>query len=114
LPAESSCAFTPTQTSAATSLLLSITTTAQVLSQHRRPSVPYGLWWGFAAAMILIPWRDWRKKRLSCVVLALCVCLSLMAIMVACGGGTGAVNGQPGTPSGNYTITITGTAGASS
>jgi len=114
LPAESSCAFTPTQTSAATSLLLSITTTAQVLSRDRGPGVSYGLWWGFAAAMILIPTRGRRKKSLSGVSLVLCVCLSLMTVMIACGGGTSAVNGQPGTPAGNYTITITGSAGASS
>jgi hypothetical protein len=64
--------------------------------------------------MILIPTRGRRKKSLSGVSLVLCACLSLMTVMIACGGGTSAVNGQPGTPAGNYTITITGSAGASS
>jgi len=37
---------------------------------------------------------------------------SLLGLLLSCGGGTGISGGQPGTPTGTYTVTVTGSAGA--
>ncbi len=111
LPAESTCTFTPPQTSSPTSVLLSIVTTAEVLSQQRQPSLNYEVWLGIAAAVTLRPRRrHLRKNRVAVALLPATLCV--LALLIACGGGTGVVNGQSGTPSGHYTITVSGTAGA--
>jgi hypothetical protein len=65
----------------------------------------------------LAAWRCWehlslhRKKSFWRVVLG-CLVFSGLIFLAACGGsssGRGGSGGQPGTPAGTYTITITAT-----
>ncbi len=60
--------------------------------------------------IVLLDSRRWKKNLGSALALAFVAGTVLM--MSACAGGTGiAPQKQPGTPSGTYTITVTGTSG---
>jgi hypothetical protein len=51
------------------------------------------------------------RKRRTCAALASCIMVSMLAFMVACGGGSKPQT-RDGTPPGTYTIKITGTSGS--
>jgi hypothetical protein len=55
-----------------------------------------------------------RRMRKTAVLLVLLLIVSAgLVMMVGCAGGTGiGPQGQPGTPAGTYTITVTGTSGS--
>jgi len=56
---------------------------------------------------------DWRKKKTA---LPLAIVLILLGMFAACGGGSSGGNGtgagHPGTPPGNYTITVNAAVGS--
>jgi len=56
---------------------------------------------------------EWRRRKMA---LPLAVSIVLISILVACGGGSSANvaggAGHPGTPPGNYTITVNGIVGS--
>ena len=118
LPAESACSFSPAAlvpgTSAEpTQTTMQITTTAQVLAWQN----PRGGWlrygapaFGIFSAVLAVGTRKKRSKLFPRMI-ALLSALSLLTLLPACGGGTGVAGGQPGTPSGTYTITVTGMSG---
>lgn len=117
LPTLSSCAFTPTQINAgagATNVTLTIATTAPTASLSRR-TASYALWLPlpgmvFVFAGIL---AQSRRKRLATYA-GLAIFLVLLFLQAACGGSGSSTTPppQPGTPPGNYTVTITATSGA--
>ncbi len=120
LPAASSCSFSPPQVAPGTVgepsiTTLTITTTAQVIaSVHSDGSTLYMLAIlvpaGFGAFFFAGPKRSKRRRATSS--LTLLMTFSLLGLLLSCGGGTGISGGQPGTPTGTYTVTVTGSAGA--
>jgi len=107
-----------TGTAAATATL-TIATTAPNNCGNAAYQTPRGVFWytggGTALAFVLlfgVPAR-WRRWRLALAMLALLV--TLMCGLLACGGGRSIRNCGPiipGTTAGTYTITVTGTSGA--
>jgi hypothetical protein len=65
-------------------------------------------------ALVLVPRRNtwWQGGRLGRLLGA--VVLFALVIQIACGGGNSSkpIGGSGGTPSGQYTITVTGTSGS--
>jgi hypothetical protein len=135
-PAEATCTVSPsslTLTSSTTSLAVQVTTTAPSVGMPRPISFPpvaplqswpWLLWTVALAALgsLARATRRWAQPgvgrgRAGLVTFAV---LSLMlGAMAACGGGGGGGGGappqsDPGTPSGTYTLTVTGTYGSGS
>jgi len=121
LPTATTCSFSPasvTPGSKAATSTLKITTTATSAAMTPTPSVQNQIYlaawlplpaFGFFG-IVLLDSRRWKKNLGSALALAFVAGTVLM--MSACAGGTGiAPQKQPGTPSGTYTITVTGTSG---
>jgi len=117
LPALADCAFNPasvTPNASTVTSTLKITTTAPTASlalpSFRHRSSPRYAMWLVLPAMLLGTLAPKRRRLLSYgIVLVLAGgCL----LQVACGGGSsaGVVGSSGGTPSGSYTITVTGAA----
>jgi trimeric autotransporter adhesin len=100
---------------------LTVTTTAATSSSALVPAIkhPSNIFY----ATLLLPamlfstagmGSSRRKKAISCILLVLAV--AGCVFLVACGGGSGSSTpppgGSSGTPSGSYTITVTGTSGS--
>lgn len=109
LPAAASCAFSPAQVAPGTIdepsiTTLTIATTAQVVAY-----VP-GWTYGFALLLpaMFAALGSRRAKQRWASVLLICTAIG---IFPSCGGGTGTSGGQPGTPTGTYTISVTGSSG---
>jgi hypothetical protein len=127
LPLLSSCLFTPATlpaNSGNTPFTLAISTTSTRISanigfgeRHIRPLVRLSfsklllffasLW----ALLILFSWRAFKSTQLRLTAVGLFAALLLFAGFFAGCGGT-ALSTQPGTPPGNYTITVVATSGS--
>jgi hypothetical protein len=115
LPAEASCAL-PSSVSYTSGNILTVSTTlpharAQAASSGRMP-----LLWSMSLTFVgLVLIGSLRKPRNKSTILGiLTICFLLFA--PGCGGGYSASPGgnaiDPGTPKGNYTVTVTGTSGS--
>jgi len=116
LPSLSSCSFSPAQVatgSGQTSLAFSIQTTAPVLALHNSTAqrfLFYGVWLPLFG--LLFAWPDKRKRLPKLLVLTLISVIFLLEVGCGGGGNSGSSgSGQPGTPPGNYTVTINATMG---
>jgi hypothetical protein len=97
---------------------LSVSTTAPTSADNRaspwQVSVAVSLPLLGLVVLVLVPRRNswWQGRRLSLLIGAMV--LSSLVIQIACGGGNSSkpVGGSGGTPSGRYTITVTGTSGS--
>jgi hypothetical protein len=119
-PPLSTCALSSTQVSKGSSdthVIFTITTTAPVIATLRRARVQrsfiYALWlWLPGLIVVFGAAGQSRRSRKRFVILPLLIVFSLW-LEVACGGGLqgngNGGNGQAGTPSGTYTMSISGT-----
>jgi hypothetical protein len=108
------CSVGPTSVAPGTPARLTITTTAPTMAQAA-PSARssfYALWlpvFGLALAGI----GSRRRRRTASVTLLTCsLLLAALFFQSACSGSGGEHHGSPGTPSGQYTITVAGTSGS--
>jgi hypothetical protein len=131
-PSKSTCSVSPatvTLGSFATSITVSVTTTApSVIAPRSRPLPPArpllpgpGGLVTLVLALTAVAWavRGWRQPEVSrqrAAFLTLAAGLLLTLAMAACGGGGGGGGGthNPGTPAGTYTLTVTGSTGSGS
>jgi hypothetical protein len=122
LPAEATCAFSPSAPSpgaSGSSSQLTITTSAQVYARTLPPvpTLPPSVWLVLLlATFLLVMMNFWRTRRQSprwalvaCGYLAILLATCFLA---ACGGGGFPLPKVGGTPVGTYTVTVTGTAGS--
>jgi hypothetical protein len=114
LPAESSCVFGPASMTGAGYTNLSVTTMAPHSAAQRRLSLGWIVTVSLPlGGILLIPSRLRRKRLIALITLSF-----LVIIIVSCGGGSGSSSGggggytDPGTPPGNYTVTVTATSGS--
>ena len=113
LPPLGSCSFTPAQVghgSGDTNVVLRVVTTAPVLIAQTHTGGWQSLWFILPASVFAsLPGMVIRRKRLALLPILLAI-----ALLPACGGGNGSGGGagQPGTPSGDYTITVNATCGS--
>ena len=111
---EASCSLNPSSLASSGSVGLLITTAAPS-SAGGRFTAPLGLLPGaavlFCALLLVVVTRSRARK----VAVGLGAAALLAVAFVACGGGGSGGGGHlvtdPGTPTGNYTITLTGTSG---
>jgi hypothetical protein len=127
-PAEAACTVSRnslTLSSSSTNLTVQVTTTApSVGAPQPNPTRPLGplqswpwlLWTVALAALgsLALAARGWaqpRVERSQAGLVAFAALLLVMGAMAACGGGGGGTPppSNPGTPSGTYTMTVTGT-----
>jgi hypothetical protein len=113
LPSLSTCSFAPSQVAAGsgqTIVTLSIQTTAPVLALRNsaRRFFFYAAWLPLAGLLLA-----WPNKRRQWGILAVLTLTFLIFILyVGCGGGNGPGNGgggSPGTPPGEYNVTVSAT-----
>lgn len=119
LPSESTCLFAPSSTSSATSVTVTIKTTAPTASLQQ----PNGNMQIFYAALLPglfgIMFTMGSRKRKSCLrgmrFLGLIVALGFSTLWLSsCGGSSGGGNSNPGTPMGTSTVVINASTGGSS
>jgi len=118
LPALSTCSFTPGSVgsgSGDTNVVVNVRTTAAIpaSAQARGGSLKYAL----AVSLVLLGFGRMRRAPRGKLFGVLFVVLMVGTIEPGCGGGSsggggGGGAGQPGTPTGNYTITATATSGS--
>jgi YVTN family beta-propeller protein len=119
LPSMAVCGFNPTSLTPNASNLdttLTITTAAQSSRGELLPAQPSGRLYVMGLvlpAMLLGTVGLAAPKRRKLLSFALvCVLVGGCPLQTACGGGNSGGGGSTGTPSGTYTITVTGTAGS--
>jgi hypothetical protein len=124
LPARSTCSFNPAQINSGsgdTPIILTIGTNAPIPASARWNGKPrlvlYALF--LPGLLIFAGWkRDGLQRRSPrntkyFSLLLMPLVLVMIGLLPACGGGGGGGGGgQPGTPPGNYTVTVTATSGA--
>ena len=114
---ETSCSLNPSSLSASGSAALLIATTAPSAAGGKFQA-PIGLLPGGFALFCALLMVAATKSRVRKYAVGLLAAALLAAAFVACGGGTssggggGGGNSNPGTPTGNYLITVTGTWGS--
>jgi hypothetical protein len=95
---------------------LTIFTTASVVcsqAQQTHREVPWYTGGGAVLACLMLFGMSARRRRWRTALAMLALLLTLMGGWLACGGGGSTCSGtNPGTTPGNYTITVTGTSGA--
>lgn len=109
LPSEATCNFSPNSTSGATSVSLTITTTAPTgklqMPLDRGPSIFYAVL--FPGLLGVVVTLGTRKCSLSAMrMLVLIGLLGLSALWMASCGGSSSTSSNPGTPVGTYTVTV--------
>jgi len=113
------CSLNPASVNPGTSSTLTVSTTAPSLAAPKlvgrrppAPSTPVVV----ALALLLAAWICYlwtgRRRALAAVTLAAMVLLLVVGLASCNGGGGGGGGGSPGTPSGAYTVTVTGTSGS--
>lgn len=117
-PALSTCAFSTTLVSKGsgdTHITFTITTTAPVLAATHRTRALYALWFSLPGLVVVCGGLRRRVQPRKGLVIFCMVALIFLGLCleIACGSGlqgngTGG-NGQPGTPPGTYTMTISAT-----
>ncbi len=122
LPPLSTCSFTPKLVAAGsgdTNVLLNIVTTAATTATARLSGTPYRPLYGVGFLMLGLALgfsglrRPARRSRKPAAFLVLALLLSgFMACGGGGGGGGGSGAGHPGTPAGNYNITVSGVVGS--
>jgi hypothetical protein len=118
-PVQASCSVSPsslTPGSASTNVTVSVSTTgssAQALSRSSKLPV-YAVWMGFPGfglfGMLLVGAGSRKLKRIRTLILL--GLAGVLILMTGCAGGTGIGPQSSGTPTGTYTMTITGTSGS--
>jgi VCBS repeat protein/List-Bact-rpt repeat protein/FG-GAP repeat protein len=111
------CSLNPGSVTLGTSSTLTVTTSPSTISlaPSRSPNVLYATWIGVFGLTWLGGNLVQRLSRRHLRALQLCcLLLTIGALQLACGGGRSNENphGSAGTPSGIYTVTITGTSGS--
>jgi len=109
------CSISPGSVMPGTAATLTVNTTAAtaaVMSSSAGSTVFYALFLpliGLAVTRVRLGSDKTRSKgKLTAAVLT-CVLFSGLIFQVACGGGSSTTTGSKGTPTGTYTITVTGT-----
>jgi len=105
-----------TPTSAGATSTLTITTTGAAASLSRASTIYYAMWLpivGMSLVGMRFSTKDSRRKKLLGFLL-LGVVMTMLFFLPACGGSSGGGGGGCSgcTPSGDYTVTVTGTQGA--
>jgi len=117
LPALSTCSFTPSSVgsgSGDTNVVVNVRTTATIpASAQTMSSFKYA----FAVSLVLLGFGGMKRAPRGKLLGVLFVVLMVVGLENGCGGGStggggGGGAGQPGTPTGNYTITATATSGS--
>ncbi len=109
----SGCSVNPASPIAANSteanVTLTVTTTAAIASLRKSTGLGYALWLPLPGLLLVGGGLARRgRRRLAGLML-----LGLLFFFVACGGGLqGGGGGEPGTPPGNYTITVNASEGS--
>jgi hypothetical protein len=122
LPPLSTCSFTPSLVASGqgdTNVVLKVLTTAANPALARAPAAPRLLWYdlGLSLTGIVLAFSGLSKsrRRAKNIYVGLGLLPLLLGLLVGCGNGsssTGGGAGHPGTPSGNYTVTVNGTVGS--
>jgi hypothetical protein len=97
----------------ASTITLTITTTAPIASlQHRRTLPLYAVWIWPNLFLFFTGTRHRKSLRLRALLFFVTL-ITLLGLTVSCGGGLqgGGGGGNPGTPIGTYTITVNATSG---
>lgn len=123
LPAKTACTFTPASITQPGSVALSISTTANSSAEKGRITASNSHFGGLLAASMAIPGLAFlipgfvsrsRRKRML-MYLGMMMIVAGFIGMAACGGGSnnngGGGGGNNGTPTGTYTVGVTGTYG---
>jgi len=74
-------------------------------------SLPYALWLPLVGLVGIGNCFGAKQRKIKALLLS-CVLLAGVVFQLACGGGSSSGGGNPGTPAGAYTITVTGTSSA--
>jgi hypothetical protein len=124
LPSEATCSFSPTTVTpsgAAATTTVTITTTGSTSAANHLPSSPgqrshlmLGLAGLFGFVLCGSALRK-RGSRLRAFLLAFIAAVLTLGAMQGCGGGSSGGStppANPGTPTGTYSITVTGTSGS--
>jgi len=118
-PSKATCSALPasvTPGTASTPVTVTVTTTAAGVAAERPATLPFGSSSGITFAMFGIFGIVLAGKRKSGWMLAIILILLLASVgmFVGCGGGGSSSTTVPsqGTPSGAYTLTVTGTSGS--
>jgi len=120
LPSESQCLFSPSSTTNATSVSLTISTTAPSAAL-RMPDKPFdrGSRVLYAALLpgllgVVLTFGSRKRSMAGMRVLGLIMVLGCSTMWLgACGGSNNSSTSNPGTPVGSSTVTVTATAGGS-
>ncbi|MGH9528599.1 MAG: Ig-like domain repeat protein [Terriglobales bacterium] len=120
LPAESTCSVSPSTVTATSSAQLTVTTTAPHSAAAKQANNRHiSLWFtaigvtSFGIFLFGAPTKKLNRRSVSSLIV-----LGLLAIGLGCGGGSnnniggGGLQTDPGTPSGSYAVTVTGTSGS--
>lgn len=121
MPAASACSFTPAQVASGsgdTNVRSNIVTTAAPGRTARLTGAPHQLWYemGFLVTGVVLAFSGWKDPRRRHKNLAPLLVI-LLTVFVTCGEGNdngagSSTTGHPGTPPGNYTITVNGLVGS--
>jgi hypothetical protein len=120
LPARSTCSFNPAQVNSGsgdTPIVLTISTNAPIPASARlNGKMGLALYALFLPGLVIVAGCKHRipRRRRYFLFFLLPLVLLMIGLLPACGGGGGGGGGggQPGTPPGNYTVTVTATSGA--
>jgi hypothetical protein len=111
------CSVSPNSVSPGAPATVTVTTTAPTtaLDSPGRSDLLYGLVLPMVSlTLVAISLVPRRKRRATLLVFPLCILLFAgLIFQLACGGGSSQPHGNPGTPKGQYTVTITGTSAGS-
>jgi hypothetical protein len=111
------CSLTPSSVNPGTPATLTATTTSPTMALALplgRSGLVYGLWLPvFGLALVGISHGPRREEKVKLLGFLLCFLLFAgLVLQAACGGSSSEHRGSPGTPRGQYTITINGTSGS--